>query len=63
MKIRRAAMQGEKTHDGLQPMKGLRGESSHKAASGGKSSNMRARLVVCVKVDGITAKTKIAIGD
>ena len=47
MKSRRAAMQGE---------------SSHKAASEGKSSNVRARLVVWVKVNGTAAETKIATG-
>ena len=31
--------------------RGLRGESSHKAASEGKSSSVRARLVGGVKVD------------
>jgi hypothetical protein len=32
------------------------------AASGGKSSNVRAQLV-WVKVDGIAAETKIVMGD
>ena len=40
----------------------LRGESSHKAASQGKSSSVRARLVGWVKVDGMVVETKIATG-
>ena len=51
-----------KTQGGLQPIQGLRGESSHKAASEGKSSNVRAQLVVWVKVDGTAEETKIAMG-
>jgi hypothetical protein len=41
MKARRAAMQGEK-HTVACNLSSLRGESSHKAANGGKSSNVRA---------------------
>ena len=40
----------------------MRGERSHKAASGGKSSNVVARLVIWVMVDRIAAETKNSNG-